>query len=455
MTHKVYVVTDLGPGDGGKGGVVHAVARRMHAHTIIKRGGAQGSHGVCTSEGQRFNFSQWGCGTFEGIPTHISDQMVVSPIGLLNEAAALRYEAGLDDPFSLLSIDETALCATPYHAAASCIKELALRDAPRGTIGSGIGQAYREFRAHPEYGIRVSDLRSPDLRARLAANRERIQAELQFIIEYEFLPDDRATLAHEVALLYDDTFFEWVVEQFELVGRVANIVPNDFMGSVVLKKPGVAVVETSHGVLTDNNYGFKPHTSAIRTLPSFSADVLLGSGFDGQIVQLGVTRAYAIRHGAGPLPTYDQSTAELLLPGSHKDSNRFQGKVRVGALDYVLLRYAVNVCGGPAAFDGLAISWFDQIKTAGIWKVCTEYAHRNTTVKDLPVFDGQGNLRMHQTELTQYINECQPVIDSVSLPRDADTVTMYDICAKLFNEQLGVPVRMVSFGPTEQDKILK
>ena len=49
MTRKVYVVTDLGSGDGGKGSVVHAVARSQRAHTVIKRGGAQGSHGVVSA----------------------------------------------------------------------------------------------------------------------------------------------------------------------------------------------------------------------------------------------------------------------------------------------------------------------------------------------------------------------------------------------------------------------
>ena len=38
---KVYIVTDLGPGDGGKGGVVHKIASQFNAHTIVKVGGAQ------------------------------------------------------------------------------------------------------------------------------------------------------------------------------------------------------------------------------------------------------------------------------------------------------------------------------------------------------------------------------------------------------------------------------
>ncbi len=119
MTNKVYTVTDLGPGDGGKGGVVHKIATMTRAHTIVKVGGAQGSHGVCTSRGECFSFSQWGCGTFEGIKTHISSRMVVSPEGLLNEADALRYQHGIHNVFDLLTMDQRALCATPYHGIAS------------------------------------------------------------------------------------------------------------------------------------------------------------------------------------------------------------------------------------------------------------------------------------------------------------------------------------------------
>lgn len=68
---KAIKVTDLGSGDGGKGGGVHKTAIVMRAHTMIKEGAAQGSHGACTSTGERFAFSQWGCGTFEGVRTHI------------------------------------------------------------------------------------------------------------------------------------------------------------------------------------------------------------------------------------------------------------------------------------------------------------------------------------------------------------------------------------------------
>src|SRR3989344_730249 len=184
MTNKIYAVTDLGPGDGGKGGVVHKIAVMTRAHTIIKVGGAQGSHGVQTLRGESFAFSQWGCGTFEGIRTYLSPRMIISPEGLLNEADALRYGGfGIHDPFSLLTIDGQALCAAPLHGIASRLKEMARRNNPRGTIGTGVGEANRYAQPNPDLVIRAGDLSRPDLKDLLAAVRDRIQRDLEPVLE--------------------------------------------------------------------------------------------------------------------------------------------------------------------------------------------------------------------------------------------------------------------------------
>jgi adenylosuccinate synthase len=459
MTEKIYTVTDLGPGDGGKGGVVHKISSLMNAHTVIKRGGANGSHGVFTSAGNRFAFSQWGCGTFEGVRTHLSPQMVISPEGLLNEADALRYEHGIYDAFDLLTVDERALCATPYHGIASRIREMIRGKNPRGTVGTGVGEAYRDSERFPELTIRAGDLSQPNLKKRLAAVRENIWQGLFEGINGEFLPEDRERVNEEVALLNADNFFKYVVERFVEVSKQAKIVAPEFLGREILSKDGVAVVESSHGILTDCFHGFYPHTSAIRTLPCFTHTMLKEAGYVGQVVNLGVTRAYAIRHGAGPMPTDDPTMSENLLPGSHKEENRYQGKVRVGPIDLVLLRYAIEVCGGPAAFDGLAITWFDQIQTNGAWHVCNSY--RGTG--DGKFFSPSGAIKVrrgtdedqinYQIGLRRQLESCLPEITKHTVQTTEGREELFSLCDGLLKSELGVPVRMVSFGPTELDKV--
>jgi adenylosuccinate synthase len=461
MTGKVYVVTDLGPGDGGKGGVVHKIAAMTRAHTIIKRGGAQGSHGVCTSRGERFAFSQWGCGTFEGVRTHLSQQMVISPEGLLNEADALRYGHGIHNPFDLLTVDRRALCATPFHGIASRLKEMARGTNPRGTIGTGVGEAYRDFGRYPQLAIRAGDISRPDAAELLAAAREQVRHDLQPIIEGGFLAADQVAAERETALLYDDKFLDYVVGRFAEAGKRTQIVGPAFMGDKILLHDGTAVVESSHGVLTDRLLGFHPHTSAIRTLPEFTANMLDEAGFGGQVVNIGVTRAYAIRHGAGPMPTANPGMAESLLPGSHKDENRYQGKVRVGPLDLVLLRYAIEASGGHKAFDGLAITWFDQIVTNQTWHICNHYSDAD----DPAYFSPEGEIKVrrgtgpeqleHQAALGQKLQACRPEINSKEVPSTTSSEELYALCASTIEEMVGVPVRMVSFGPTEKDKLCK
>lgn len=457
---KLYTVTDLGPGDGGKGGVVHKIAHLRRAHTILKVGGAQGSHGVSTSTGDRFNFSQFGCGTFEGVRTHLTSRFVVSAEGILNEAASLRYEQGIYDIFDLLTVDEDAVCATSYHGIASRIKELALRGNPRGTVGTGVGEACRYNERHPELTIRARDLSSPDLRDRIAAVRDQVTSDLAPFIAGGFLSEDLLAAEHDIEWLGDPGFLEYVVRRSQEASRLVKIVDREHLNDI-LSRDGVVVVESSHGVLTDRFQGFHPHTSALRTLPRFTRAMVEEAGYQGEVVSIGVTRAYQIRHGAGPMPTADEAMAEDLLPGSCKDENRFQGKVRVGPLDLVLLRYAINACGGPDAFDGLAVTWFDQIQNNGLWQLCDRYRG----VDDPACFTPSGELQVrfgddaaqlaHQERLGQALRACVPELTEHRIPPGASRGELSDLCADVLREALEVNVRMVSFGPTEQDKALR
>jgi adenylosuccinate synthase len=458
---KVYLVTDLGPGDGGKGGVVHKVATLKRAHTIIKRGGAQGSHGVRTAAGESFAFSQWSCGTFEGVRTHLSDQMVIFPEGILNEADALRYGYGITDPYDLLTVDENAICGIGFHQNASHLKELARGANPRGTIGTGVGVAYRYSNQYPELTIRARDLARPELRELLAAIRSQLLRDLDEIIHGAFLPADQLAAKAEIILLQDlkNEYLDFLVGRCRLAAARMKIVDHEYLGREILARDGVVVVECSHGVLTDHYQGFSPHVSAIRTLPRFPLAMLEEAGYDGEVVKLGVTRAYQIFHGAGPLPTEDPSMVESLLPGSNKDPSRYQGKVRVGPLDFNLLRYSVECCGGPEAVDGLAVTWFDQIRANGEWRICDHYAGAD----DPEFFTPEGRLRVRfgeddaqiarQEALGRALSRCRPEITTIPIDPSASREELFQLVDGVFRERLGVPVRMVSFGPTEKDKL--
>ena len=434
MAEKAYVITDLGPGDGGKGGIVEAVTKKVHARLVLKEGGAQGSHGVVLSDGRKLNFSQWGCATFQGIPTYISDRFVITPIGLLNEAAALR-EVGVTNAFDLLSVSPLCICATPYHQVWSRLYEISLRDHPHGTVGTGVGKAYQMAKSNPELTIFADMLTDKSkVGAILKKQREFVLEKFKSLSRDDVLPEDYSLLDEYMNTLYNNPAFEDILELMITAGENVRL---EDMGCV-LRQSGNIVVERSHGVLTDAETGLKPHVSSLRTLPIFTMKSLASYGFDGQFVNLGVHRAYSVRHGAGPLPTSDPDFRDRLLPGSHKDDNRWQGQVRVGPLDFVLLNHALEACGGSDKFDGVCVTWFDQIVNNGTWHYCPEYVLDDISIHSLSGLD------------MRLFDSVRPIIHSKVV--DSSREAQIELCKEIFLAHTNLPVRLISFGPHLEDK---
>ncbi len=458
---KAYTVTDLGGGDGGKGGVVHKLCTLRKPHTVIKVGGAQGQHGVTTARGEKFAFSTFGCGTFNGARTFVSDRFVVSPLGLMNEARELRYEHGLHDPFALMAVDGNALCTTPFHGIASRLKELARMENPRGTVGVGIGEAYLDAERFPDLAIRMRDLKRPGLREKVYAAHTQKLHDLAHVFEMGFLSNDAELVKEQIDLLRNGELLKITLRVLEECGTHVDIVDDDYLSREVLSRDGIVVIESSHGILTDRFYGFHPHTTRLRTLPEITSWSLLKEcEYDGEVVKLGVTRAYQIRHGAGPLVVDDPKMAEELLPDEVCRPDRYRGKVRIGPLDTVMLRYALNVCGGPETFDGIAVTWFDYVARLGSWKVCDRYEGSIdptyfTQKGDIRVHHGDNNDHLwHQEALNRALSRCSPHVVEYPVHTGTTQGEQVELCSSVLKEQLGVPVRMIAFGPTENDKVI-
>ncbi len=450
-TENIDLIFDLGPGDGGKGGVVQKMASCKNSHTILKVGGAQGSHGV-TTENLHFSFSQWGCGTFDDIPTHITDLMVVDPEALLVEGEALSYH-GVINPFDLLTVDENAICSTPYHGITSRISEIVLGDNPRGTIGSGVGQAYRRQFEKPDLVIKVGDLKT-NLLNKLSDIRDyEYNLCLSLLKDVEVFGDDLEEVNYSLEAFKNSTLLYDICASFKQCGYIIKIVDRDYLINDIFNRGLNATIECSHGILTDNEFGFYPHVSALRTLPSIIMNRITEYGYTGNWNSIGVHRAYSIRHGAGPLPTYDKSMISKLLPNSHKLSNRWQGDVRTGALDFVLLRYAVDVVGYEN-INSIAVTWFDQIVKNGSWDICNRYSDYN------PEYFIDGSRILHSTHrsldsksgFTNSIFNVHPVVETIQLPNDQEL--QFELCSELFKNNVGLPVSLVSFGPTKREKVL-
>lgn len=460
---QLLTVTDLGPGDGGKGGVVHKLVDHFDSHTVFKVGGGQGCHGVRTKCGKSANFKYLGCGTFNGATTVITERFVIEPVAFGNEMRELLDLRLIDYSIrNRLYIHHDVLVASLYHVIISQLKELVLKDSERGTVGTGCGTATRMATSNPNSAIRVSDLNSHELRTKLEMQRTEAIA---YLTEDQFGPCPENYLASDLALatvlweqLMNPSMVDIQISHMNGITEWFTMCDDDLIAYKFLSQDGTIVVESSHGILTDNYYGFTPHTTALRTIPEPTINMIHRLGYSGDVFNFGIFRGYAIRHGGGPLPTHMPQLTDKLLPDFHKDSNRFQGETRVGALDFVLLRYAIDVCGGPSFFNGgLCITMIDQVKQFGKWHVCDSYSDFPREFMNenghLKINNDTQNHAPYQLKLTQALKSAQPVITDIELDV-MDVPRLSNQVSREVTSRLGVPVRMIGMGPREDQKIL-
>ena len=349
------IVVDLGYGDAGKGTVVDrlcataratatataAATRPEPVRAVVRfNGGAQAAHNVVTTDGRHHTFAQFGSGTLQGVPTHLSRFMMVDPLALTAEADHLRA-LGVPDPYGLLTVDRRALLTTPYHAAANRLRELARGEARHGSCGMGIGETARYHLDHGDDAPTAADcLSHPRLIRKLTLLRDRLSDELGGPLPAPPVPHCAAA--------------------FTAFARTVALTAEDHLPRVLARGP--VVFEGAQGVLLDETHGFHPHTTWSTTTFA-NAETLLAEAAahtgtqPSPALRLGVVRTYTTRHGPGPHATEDPELAPL-LPEPHNGHGPWQGPFRVGHFDAAAHRYAANACGGV---DALAVTHLDAV----------------------------------------------------------------------------------------------
>lgn len=426
--NRALLTIDLGFGDSGKGAVVDFLTRHTQAHTVVRyNGGAQAGHRVVAPGGHEHVFSQFGSGTLAGAATHLSRFMLVEPLAMLEEARHLRA-LGAGEPFERTTIDARALVLTPFARAVNRLRELARGDARHGSCGMGVGETMIDFLAHGERALFAGDF----------ADRERLRAKLAFLravnlaklTEFAAALPDTPAVAQERAVLEDAAWADTLLDDYAEWSELAHVVPGDYLHTI-LQRPGAVVFEAAQGVLLDEWRGFHPYTTWSTTTLANAYQLLRESGYDGAVTRVGITRAYATRHGAGPLPT-EEPVLSATLPDTRNVFGAWQQGFRVGWLDLVLLRYALAAAG---PLDTLALTCLDRLAEVPAPQICRHYRDGDAQIERLAFLAGEPSLE-YQEALTQQLLRCQPQLEAV------DVAGLPALLARA----LGVPVGLLSYG---------
>lgn len=456
-SQKAILVAGLGFGDEGKGSTVDYLTRKHDVHTIIRyNGGAQPIHNVISPDGRHHAFAQFGSGMLvAGTRTHLSRFMLINPLNMLNEELYLRV-IGVNDALFRTTIDGDAPIITPFHRAKNQLLEIARGDARHGSCGMGVGQTMEDFLRFGEKTLFVKDLSDKKiLREKLSFLQEQARLSLEEILE-KIVSDKIArtdTTMRAYALLHDSDIIEELVRRYKGFAHSANIVDASYCKQL-LHQDGVVIFEGAQGVLLDRNYGFHPYKTKTDITFANAYTLLNEASYTGNVLRVGVLRGYATRHGQGPFVTEDKKLTKS-IPDFHNGANEWQGSFRIGHFDLVATRYALDVIGGV---DQIALTNLDRMKEISKPQVCTMYQLAMPTeshfvckgdTAQLIRVERPSNID-HQALLTKYLETARPIYRQYSKIKSQKLAIQY---AKNIGRELGVPISVVSFGPTSKDKI--
>jgi adenylosuccinate synthase len=158
---------------------------------------------------------------------------------------------------------------------------------------------------------------------------------------------------------------------------------------------GHVVLEGAQGTLLDVEVGTAPHVTQSITRCSAATQLLQPYLSQVKTTYIGISRPYAHRHGAGPLPT-ETPELEPYLRDRHNLENPWQGGLRVGWFDTFLARYARQV---NPELDYLVLTNLDRLAAC----------------QSLSISPGYTTDRHPQETLTNYLFRAQPVYETVAL----------------------------------------
>ena len=450
MNRKAILIADLGYGDAGKGSLVDYLTRETGAHTVVRfNGGAQAAHNVVAPDGRHHTFAQFGSGSLvPGTRTYLSRFMLLDPLAMLAEERALST-LGIRDAFARTAIDRHTKVTTPFHIAANRIKELARGRARHGSCGMGIGETMSDWLAFGSQVPLAGDLGDRrTLIRKLAFLREAKLAQLEGTLSDH---RDDPGIQEELHIFQDAGFLTATAEVYQRFAATVGIADEGFLRDLCAR-PGTILFEGAQGVLLDEWYGFYPYSTWSTTTFENAVTLLEDGGYEGQAFRIGLTRAYTTRHGAGPFVS-ESETLTRVLPDYHNGNNRWQRTFRVGHLDLVALRYALQT---TSPIDGLVVTNLDRLAELPAWYTCERYRYTGTSTDmgDFFFMDNRGitGIRLprdpqdlkRQEVLTGLLFAMQPQLS----PWGKSMCAYTEFIAQALNTRLAI----TSYGPTAREK---
>ncbi len=415
-------------GDEGKGKITDVQAAKSDI-VIRFQGGFNAGHTIVNHYG-KFALHQLPSGVFyDHVTNVIANGVALNPEKFIAELNGL-ISRGVPKPKILISNRTQILM--PYHVQLDSYEEARLSSHSFGSTRSGIAPFYSDKFA--KIGFQVSELFAGEDYLREKINHVITLKNVYFEHLYH-RPKLTADAVYRKLMEYKEMLAPYVGDVFHFLYRAVRGGKN-------------ILLEGQLGALKDPDFGIYPMVTSSNTLASYGA---VSTGIPPYEIKniIAVVKAYSSAVGAGEFVSeiFGKEADELRRRGG--DGGEFGATTgrprRMGWLDLVASRYGCRVQGATSvAFTVLdALGYLDEIP------VCVAYELDGKRIEDFPT--------------TVELKRCKPVL--VKLPGwkcDIRGIRKFEDLpenarryVEFAEKGIGVPIRIISNGPTRDDIIYR
>lgn len=349
----------------------------------------------------------------------IGNGVVVNPEILIKE---IKEVEGKGFPMDNLVISDGAHIVMPWHIALDGIEAEKI-----GTTKRGIGPAYSDKAA------RVTAIRACDLLLPENELKEKVHQ----------IGNIKNTIISALGgeKLDIDSIAQETTEHAAIISKY--IKDTRFILNNALSENKKVLFEGAQGALLDVDHGTYPFLSSSSITVG---GVCTGTGVPPKRIDevIGVTKAYTTRVGTGPFPTeLEDETGEKIRKAGAEFGTTTGRPRRCGWLDLVILQYT-SMINGP---DALAVMKLDVLDGLEELKVCVAYEIDGKETAEFPA-------NLSRLEIAKPIYKTfagWKKFDWKAAKGRSDLPGELQDYLKFIEEELGVPIKIISFGPAREE----
>lgn len=414
-------------GDEGKGKITDMLAEK--SDIIVRfQGGSNAGHTIINDYG-KFALHLLPSGVFYGHTTSVIGNGVALNIPyLFNEIKGLE-EKGVPTPKILVS--DRAQILMPYHVDFDAYEEERLGGKAFGSTKSGIAPFYSD--KYAKTGFQVSEL----------FDEKSLKEKVYRVVEYKNIILEHV---YKKPLLDPEEIYKLLLSYRDMVAPyVADV--SLYLNNAI-KEGKTILLEGQLGSLKDPDHGIYPMVTSSSTLAAYGA---IGAGIPAQEIKdvVTVVKAYSSAVGAGAFVSeiFGEEADELRRRGG--DGGEYGATTgrprRMGWFDAVATRYGCRIQGATQ----VALTVLDVLGYLDEIPMCVGYEIDGEIIKDFPV--------------TYKLEKAKPVLKTFKGWKcDIRGIKNYDKLPsecrqyiEAIEEEIGVPITMVSNGPKRHDIIMR